>query len=130
MGLPHEQKSIDMSLPGPGEVMRRHDLDTWLDHSRDPDDLVRLRAAQRLCPCHTRRNEPRVWNRVLEMTKDESPRVRSAAFHALGDGSPKQYQELAVSAIESLYQDPDRKLRRRARRLLAYYRRTGKINVL
>jgi hypothetical protein len=35
-----------------------------------------------------------------------------------------------VAAIERFEQDPDEKLRRRARKLLAHYRRGGRINVL
>jgi hypothetical protein len=35
-----------------------------------------------------------------------------------------------VAAIERLQQDPDEKLRRRARKLIAQYRRGGRINVL
>ena len=26
---------------------------------------------QRLCPCHVKRNEPRVWERVLQLVDDE-----------------------------------------------------------
>ena len=39
-------------------------------------------------------------------------------------------EEEVVRAIERMYNDPDLKLRRRVRALLASYRRTGKINVL
>ena len=64
------------------------------------------------------------------MTADPDAKVRGAVLHALGDGSPREREAEIVDAIENMYHDPDSKLRRRVRKLLAQYRHTGKINVL
>ena len=85
---------------------------------------------QSLCPCHVKRNEPRVWDRILAMVDDPSARVRSNVFHLLADGSPREREAEVVAAIERLRSDPDEKLRRRVRKLLAHYRAGGRINVL
>ncbi len=42
----------------------------------------------------------------------------------------RELEEWLVGIIEGLYHDPDLKLRRRARKLLAHHRRTGKLNIL
>jgi hypothetical protein len=64
------------------------------------------------------------------MTSDPDARVRGAAFHLIGDGSPKELAPRIVEILEAMYHDPDAKLRRRVRRLLAHYRRTGVLNIL
>jgi hypothetical protein len=64
------------------------------------------------------------------LANDASPKVRSHAFHLLADGSPREREGDVVKAIERLQQDPDEKLRRQARKLMAQYRRGGRINVL
>jgi hypothetical protein len=71
-----------------------------------------------------------VWNRILSLVNDPSSKVRSHVFHLLADGSPRERESDVVVAIERLGQDPDEKLRRRARKLLAHYRHGGRINVL
>ena len=66
----------------------------------------------------------------LQLAEDPSAKVRSNVFHLLADGSPRERENDVVAAIEQLQQDPDEKLRRRARKLMAHYRRGGRINVL
>ena len=56
--------------------------------SRDPDPEVRRRAVRELCPCQVKRNDPDVWERVFEMTRDPNVRVRRNALHGMIDGSP------------------------------------------
>jgi hypothetical protein len=97
-------------------------------HSHDPK--TRAAALRELCPCHLRRNLPEVWERVFEMVGDPEPRVRSTIVHLLADGSPKELEERVVATIEGMTNDPDRKIRRQTRRLIAHYRRTGQINIL
>ena len=70
------------------------------------------------------------WDRVLEMTTDPDPRVRSNVLHTLGDGSPRDLRERIVAVLRGMYHDPDLRLRRRVRQLLAHHRRTGEINIL
>jgi hypothetical protein len=108
----------------------RDEIDDLLELTRSADAAVRSTALRSLCPCHVKRNEPRVWDRVLSLANDPSPKVRSHVFHLLGDGSPREREPDVVAAIERMQQDPDEKLRRRARKLLAHYRRHGRINVL
>jgi hypothetical protein len=50
--------------------------------------------------------------------------------HLLADGSPRELEEQVVATIEGLTGDPDGKIRRQTRRLIAHYRRTGQINIL
>jgi HEAT repeat protein len=120
----------EIPMPRPGSVTRASEVDAWLARTRDPDPRVRARAAQHLCPCHTKSNIAPVWERVFELTGDPDVRVRGAAFHLIGDGSPKEFGPRIVEILESMYHDDDAKLRRRVRLLLAHYRRTGAINVL
>lgn len=108
----------------------RDEIDGLLELTESADAAERAEALKSLCPCHVKRNEPRVWNRILSLVDDPSARVRSHVFHLLADGSPREREGDVVAAIERLQQDPDEKLRRRARRLIAHYRRGGRINVL
>ena len=108
----------------------RAEIDTLLELSRSPDASTRVAAMQRLCPCHVKRNEPRVWERVLQLVDDPSHKVRVHVFHMLADGSPRERESEVVNAIERLTRDPHESLRRRARKLMAHYRRGGKINIL
>jgi hypothetical protein len=98
-----------------------------LDHA---DAKVRLRVLRDLCPCHVRRNVPDIWNRVLHLVHDDDVRVRSAVLHLIADGSPTDRAEEMAWAVGTMVNDADLKLRRRARRVLAAFRRDGSVNVL
>eukprot|EP00794_Sanderia_malayensis_P010095 gene10095-11126_t len=100
---------------------------TWTHHS---DPLERKRALKELCPCHVRADLEQIWARILECTNDPEPIVRDQALHALGDGSPKHLESEIIEIIESKYNDRDPKVRKKARKMLNSYRRTGKWNVL
>ena len=106
------------------------EVDALLDETLSDDALVRSEALRKLCPCRVKRYDERVWDRVLEMVEDPSGKVRSHVFHLLGDGSPREREGDVIAAIEQLRSDPDERLRRRVRKLLAHYRRGGRINVL
>ena len=105
-------------------------LDDWLALTHHPDAPVRARAIGDACPCHMKKNVPELWDRLIEMVADEDAKVRSHVFHILGDGSPRAREAEIVAALERLWNDPDEKLRRRVRKLLASYRRNGWINQL
>jgi len=62
------------------------------------------------------------------MSCDPDSKVRSYVLHNLVDGSPSSRKDEVVAALERMQQDPDPQLLRRARRLVAYYRRTGTVN--
>ena len=100
----------------------------FLSHSNDAHD--RSVAVRELCPCHVKRNQSRIWDRVIEMAVDPVAKVRSHVLHVLADGSPRVYEPRVVNAISLISQDADESLRRRARKVLAQYRKSGSINVL
>ena len=56
--------------------------------------------------------------------------VRDQALHALGDGSPGHLEERIIEAVEDLYNDPFPDVKKKARRMLNAYRKTGKWNIL
>ena len=83
-----------------------------------------------LCPCSVRADIDMVWERIFEMVDDVSPIVRDQAMHALGDGSPRHLEARIVEAMGKRYNDEDPAVRKKARRMMNAYRRTGKWNVL
>lgn len=91
---------------------------------------MRCEAARELCPCHVQANHVRVWDRLIALADDPDARVRATILHTLADGSPREREAEIVQTLEKMYHDPDEKLRRQVRKLLAQYRRSGKINVL
>lgn len=99
----------------------------WTFH---PNPQERKKALKELCPCHVRADLDQVWERILECTNDSDPLVRDQALHALGDGSPNHLEMKIVEIVEEKYNDPDPKVKKKARRMLNSYRRTGKWNVL
>jgi len=101
-----------------------------LERTHSPDAKERARALRDLCPCEIRVNVDDVWDRVLEMAGDPDPHVRSLVLHTLCDGSPASRRDDVVGAVEAMQQDVDTRLRRRARGVMAAYRRTGRINQL
>lgn len=109
---------------------RLDEIDALLEQTTDSNPKVRAQAVQSLCPCHVKRNDARVWDRVLELVDDPALDVRRWVFHLLGDGSPREREAQVVAAFERLTRDPDKKLQRRARQVLAKYRQDGTINVL
>ncbi len=104
-------------------------IDALLVRTRDSNPNVRRTAVRELCPCEVRADKPEVWDRILELATDPDVGVRRLAFHSMIDGSPHSRETEIVEAIELLRDDPSPKLRRQARKLLATYRRTGRINL-
>ena len=107
--------------------MHPDDIAAAVEQSKDDDPKQRRAALMALCPCHVRADVKAVWDRLLEMQTDEDAGVRSLVLHCLTDGSPRSREQEVVAALEGLANDPDPKLRRRARRALSDYRRTGRI---
>jgi hypothetical protein len=52
---------------------------------------------------------------------------RSPALRALTDSTPSLRVPAVIQALESRRNDPDERIRRRVRKTLAHYRRTGKV---
>ena len=111
------------------QPMNATEIENLLDDTTSANPKTRRAALLQLCPCHIRNNVARIWDRIIEMRTDENPGVRSIVLHNLCDGSPRERESEVVAAVELLAYDSDHKIRRRARRALAAYRRTGQINV-
>jgi hypothetical protein len=120
-GAMHQRRSAKLD---------RAEIDVWLALTASADAKNRCDAVLHLCPCHIQGEAPEVWNRLFAMVTDPDVKVRSNLLHVLADGSPKAREGEVLQALESLHNEPDLKLRRRVRQLLAQYRRTGNINVL
>ena len=110
--------------------LNENDILKLLAQTHSPDAITRAAAVRDLCPCHLKRNVPQVWERMLALADDPDRDVRNQVYHVLADGSPREYHERIVAAYEKMTQDADEKLRRKARKLMAQYRSTGKINIL
>jgi len=109
---------------------RSDEIDDLLTQTTSEHERDRAGALRRLCPCHVKRDNARVWERVFEMTRDPSSRVRYQAVHTLADGSPRHLEERVLSTLRTMWNDEDDKLRRQVRKLLNKYQRAGTINVL
>lgn len=103
-------------------------IDDVLKDTYSTDPRTRKNAARELCPCEVKFYSRVVWDRLLELTQDQDSEVRRNVLHSLIDGSPREREPDVVAALEGLRNDPNVKLRRHARKLLARYRRTGRIN--
>ena len=57
------------------------DLDILLANLEAPDELVRAKALQQLCPCHSWRRYEQHMDLVRRFRKDPSPLVRGVATH-------------------------------------------------
>ena len=99
-----------------------------LSYSRDHRD--RAEAVRALCPCKLKSDYPQVWDRLIEMASDEHVQVRKNVFHVLADGSPRYREQQIVEVMQGMRNDPDLKLRRHVRRLLAHYHAGGRLNIL
>lgn len=105
------------------------DIDRVLVETEHQDHRRRSRAVVQLCPCHVRHNIPSVWDRLLNMASDCDPKVRHAVLHALTDGSPRSREADVAEVLQRMSYDDDQRLRRKARKIAARYRRTGNLNI-
>jgi hypothetical protein len=105
----------------------KDDLDGLLELSRSQDSRARQLACRNLCTCHVRADDDRVWTRLLDLVADPDPGVRGDVLHAITDSTPAPRVPAVIQALESRHNDPDAGIRRRARKTLAHYRRTGKV---
>jgi HEAT repeat protein len=107
-----------------------HTVDDLIELSKADKASVRARAVHHMCPCEVKGDVPEIWDRLIAMVDDPDPAVRRWVVHALADGSPLHRTGEIVAALETLWNDPDKKVRKRARFVLNAYRRTGRVNVL
>jgi hypothetical protein len=102
-------------------------IDGLLELSWSQESGARQLACRNLCTCHVRADDDRVWTRLLELVGDPDPRVRGDVIHALTDSTPAPRVPAVIQALQSRHDDPDVGIRRRVRKTLARYRRTGKV---
>jgi HEAT repeat protein len=118
---------VGVGLPGDDRPTAKDDLDALLELSRSQDSRARQLACRNLCTCHVRADYDRVWTRLLELVEDPDPLVRGDVLHAITDSTPAPRVPAVIQALESRHNDPDEGIRRRVRKTLAHYRRTGKV---
>jgi hypothetical protein len=114
-------------LPAEDRRIAEDELDGLLELSWSKDASARQLACRNLCTCHVRADYDRVWTRLLELVEDPDPLVRGDVIHAITDSTPASRVPAVVLALESRHNDPDEGIRRRVRKTLAHYRRTGKV---
>ena len=68
-------------------------IEELIELSRCPDENVRLKAVQQMCPCRVRTDQPDFWQRLFELAEDESVKVRYQVLHNMCDGSPEGYED-------------------------------------
>lgn len=118
-----ERVGVDLAL----ERTRRDDVDRLLDlsHSEVPEE--RRVAVRDLCTCRVRADSGPIWDRLIELADDPDPGVRRDVLHSMTDSTPKERVSTVLEVLESRRNDSDQRLRRRIRKTLAHYRRTGEI---
>ena len=116
-----------VGLPSDDRRTAKDALDDLLKLSRSEETRARQLACRNLCTCHVRADDERVWIRLLELVEDPDPLVRGDVIHAITDSTPAPRVPAVIRALESRHNDPDQRIRRRIRKTLAHYRRTGKI---
>jgi HEAT repeat protein len=116
-----------VSLPAAEGRTAKDAIDGLLELSRSEESRARQLACRNLCTCHVRADEDRVWTRLLELVRDPDPLVRGDVLHAITDSTPAARVPAVIQALESRHNDPDVGIRRQIRKILAHYRRTGKV---
>jgi hypothetical protein len=67
---------------------------------------------------------------VISLKNDPSDIVREQAVHNLCDGSPKEMEEKVIETLETMWNDQSEVVRKKVRKVLVGYRKTGRWNVL
>jgi HEAT repeat protein len=120
-------EKVGVALPADDRRTAKDALDELLELSRSEETRARQLACRNLCTCHVRADDERVWTRLLELIQDPDPLVRGDVLHAITDSTPAPRVPAVIQALESRHNDPDVRIRRRIRKTLAHYRRTGKV---
>ena len=126
----HAIAKSGLPIPGGATCTPEAEIPRILELTYDEDVKVRRLAAKNLCGCHVRADHPEIWDRIYELLGDPDPGVRGDAVHALADSSPNHLAHRTAAVLEDLYNDPDPGLRKRVRKVVNAYRRTGSVNVL
>jgi hypothetical protein len=86
------------------------------------------RAAQSGRHCDRKTKLPDLWRRLLELSHDSDPNVRSWVIESVRDGSPAKYRRLIVGRLMVLAEDTDGRVRRSARHALESYRNQAQMS--
>ena len=106
------------------------DINTIISLTKDSNPQVRVTALKSMCPCHVKADIDLFWDRIIEMVNDEDDNVRYQVLHTLCDGSPSHRENNVMDAIEIFNRDKNKDIKRRAHKVLASYRKTGRWNIL
>jgi hypothetical protein len=101
-----------------------------LEKTKDSNARNRYLALKDICPCRVKEDINLFWNRIFEMAHDEDPTVRYQVLHTICDGSPNHLEQNVLDTLEIFNRDVDQKIRRKAHKILANYKATGKWNIL
>jgi len=101
----------------------------YIERTKDKNASNRKKALKEMCPCHVKKEIPIIWDRVFEMVNDVNPTVRDQVVHILCDGAPKSREVEVIETLEKMWNDPDDRVKKRVRRALGEYRRTGNWNI-
>ena len=93
-------------------------------------DAHRWAAVKQMCPCKVLDELNDVWDRLFNMVDDPCPEVRDTVLHNICDGSPPELEERVLEALEKFNRDTDKNIKRKAHKVMAAYKSTGKWNVL
>ncbi|EGC31967.1 hypothetical protein DICPUDRAFT_57393 [Dictyostelium purpureum] len=105
-------------------------MEQYLSLTRSSDSRVRLLTLRSMCPCKVKADIDQLWDRIIEMSQDDDPKVRYQAMHNLCDGSPIWREESVIRALEGMHNDKNAKIRRRIHNILVHYKHTGKWNIM
>jgi len=106
------------------------DVNTIITLTKDENPQIRVAALKNMCPCRVKADVDLFWTRVIEMVNDIDASVRYQVLHTLCDGSPSHRETDIMAAIEVFNRDKNKDIRRKAHRVIASYKKTGKWNVL
>lgn len=107
--------------------MKTAEVEKLIGATYDRDPKKRRAAVRKLCPCEIKAYIPKIWDRILELTKDSNDDVRRIALHTIIDGSPRERVDDIVGTLSEMRRDPNGKLRRQVSRILTSYQTTGKL---
>lgn len=111
-------------------VKNTEDLEYLLAMTKHDLPEIRLKAIQRTCPCRVLDDIKEFWDRIFEMVYDPCPKVRYQVLHNMCDGSPPEYENKVVEALDIFNRDEDKDVKRMAHKVLGSYLKTGKYNIL
>ena len=118
-----ERVGVDLAC----ERTRPDEVEYLLELSRSDVPEERRVAVRDLCTCRVQSDNAAIWDRLMELAHDPDVGVRRDVLHSMTDSTPAGRVSTVLEVLESRRNDPDLRLRRRIRKTLAHYRRTGEI---